>query len=62
MKGKNMSIFCKDTAHADPTEISYASIDEVESSHTDVVHIEPVEGGWLVFTDARDYEIWQGQL
>lgn len=48
-----MAIFC--------SEEDYADIEEVEATHTDVVSIEPVEGGWRVFTDARDWEIWQAQ-
>lgn len=39
----------------------FATIEEVDEAHTDVVAIEPVEGGWQIFTDARDYEVWQGQ-
>jgi hypothetical protein len=46
-------IFCSDK--------DYSDIDEVDATHTNVVAIEVVEGGWEIFTDARDWEIWMGQ-
>ena len=60
LKGKeekqmaNGHVFCSDE--------DYESIEQVEADHTDAVCIEPVEGGWAVFTNARDWEIWQAQL
>lgn len=39
----------------------YANIDAVEGDFTDVVEIVPVQDGWMVFTDARQLEIWQAQ-
>ena len=42
-------------------EQDYADMQQVEAEHTDVVAIEPVEGGWALFTDAQDYEVWQAQ-
>ena len=48
-------------AHMFFSKKDYKDIDEVDATHTDVVAIEVVEGGWAVFTDARDWEIWQGQ-
>ena len=47
--------------HVFCSEDDYKDAAEVEATHTDVVEIVEVEGGWAVFTDARDLEIWQGQ-
>ena len=35
--------------------------EQVEEMMTDVVAIEEVEGGWAVFTDAKDWEIWNNR-
>lgn len=48
-------------AHIFCSEDEYKDIEQVDAEHTDVVAIEVVEGGWAVFTDARDWEIWMGQ-
>ena len=38
------------------------SIEQIEERMTDIVAIEEVDGGWIVFTDAKEWEIWQNQL
>ena len=42
-------------------EADYADTDQIEGDFTDVVAIEPVQGGWMVFKDARDLEVWNAQ-
>lgn len=39
----------------------YAGMNEVEGTYVAAAHIEPVEGGWMVFESAFDYDVWAGQ-
>jgi hypothetical protein len=49
-----MGIFC--------SVMHYSSAEAVDAAFTDVVAIEPVEGGWLVFRSATDWATWKGQV
>lgn len=40
---------------------NYESIKTVEAEYPGAAHIEEVEGGWMVFETATDYEIWENQ-
>lgn len=37
------------------------SIEQVQEQYLGATHIQPVDGGWMVFEFASDYAIWQGQ-
>lgn len=39
----------------------YSDIQAVESEFPGATAVEPVDGGWMVFYNAVDYETWQGQ-
>ena len=43
------------------SEEQYADQSQVEDTYPGATHIEPVDGGWMVFDTATDYEIWLGQ-
>lgn len=38
------------------------TLSEVTDLCPDALEIVPVTGGWQVFTDARDLEIWESQI
>lgn len=38
------------------------NIEEVEQSYPSAAHIEPVEGGFMVFPTLTDYAIWKEQV
>ena len=40
---------------------NYADLNEVEDIHTGAAHIEPVDGGWIVFATIGDYKTWMRQ-
>jgi len=40
---------------------NYESIHAVEAAYPGATHIEPVEGGWMVFETESDYETWAKQ-
>ena len=39
----------------------YENIEQVQEQYPGAAHIEPVDGGWMVFNTATDYDIWAGQ-
>ena len=39
----------------------YSNLEQVQEQHPGAAHIEPVDGGWMVFESASDYAIWSGQ-
>lgn len=41
---------------------NYAGQDQVEDTYAGAAHIEPVDGGWMVFATIGDYQVWSGQL
>jgi len=40
---------------------NYADLNEVEDTYTGAAHIEPVEGGWMVFATIGDCKVWEAQ-
>jgi len=40
---------------------NYSHLNEVEETYTGASHIEPVDGGWMVFATIGDYLTWSAQ-
>lgn len=40
---------------------NYENIEAVENEYPAATHIEPVEGGWMVFDTATDFDTWASQ-
>jgi len=41
---------------------NYADKNQVEDTYTAAAHIEPVDGGWIVFATIGDYDVWSRQV